>query len=127
MTRRERRTQWQASHRAVAHGIPAPSGRAASPAAPAFSAIRLQIGELVLRGFEKRHASRIAVAFERSLDERLRSGSLPQALRHRMASASLRLAPLNLRRTADPAAIGEQLAASVVAFERESRRRGGSR
>jgi len=87
----------------------------------------MQIGQLVLRGFEKRHASRIAAAFQRSLDERLRAGALPDALRHRRTSSSLCLAPLNLRRAADPVAVGEQLAASIVAFEREARRRGGLR
>jgi hypothetical protein len=127
MNRRERRTQWQASHRHAAPQSSMLPGRSASVSAPAVSAVRMQIGELVLRGFEKRHASRIAAAFERSLDERLRGGALPDALGHRMASSSLRLAPLTLRRTSDPVAIGEQLAASVFAFERESRRRGGPR
>lgn len=127
MNRRERRTQWQAAHRLAASQPSASPGRPPLVSAPAVSAVRMQIGELVLRGFEKRHASRIAAAFERSLDERLRSGALPDALRHRMTSSSLRLAPLTLRRLSDPVAIGEQLAASVFAFERESRRRGGSR
>jgi len=127
MNRRQHRAQWQASHRLAAPQISALPGRSPSHAAPAVSAIRVQIGELVLRGFEKRHASRIAAAFERSLDERLRDGVLPDALRHRMASSSLRLAPLRLGRSADPVAIGEQLAASVFNFERETRRRGGLR
>lgn len=127
MNRRERRAQWQASHRQTASQLSVSLSRSPLAAAPAVSAVRMQIGELVLRGFEKRHASRIAAAFERSLDERLRAGALPDALRHRMTSSSLRLAPLTLRRAADPVAIGEQLAASVFAFERESRRRGGPR
>jgi hypothetical protein len=127
MNRRERRAQWQASHRQTASRLSVSLSRSPLAAAPAISAVRMQIGELVLRGFEKRHASRIAAAFERSLDERLRAGALPDALRHRMTSSSLRLAPLTLRRASDPVAIGEQLAASVFAFERESRRRGGPR
>ena len=127
MNRRERRAQWQATHRHAAPQVSAFPARSPLSSAPAVSAIRMQIGELVLRGFEKRHASRIAAAFERSLDEHLRAGTLPDGLRHRMTSSSLRLAPLTLRRFADPVAIGEQLAASVFALERETRRRGGSR
>ena len=127
MNRRERRSLWQTSHRAATRGISVPLDRASSAPPLAYSAARMEIRELVLRGFEKRHASRIATAFERSLDERLRGGPLPAALRHRMASSSLRLAPLSLRHTSDPIAIGEQLAASVFAFETETRRRGGPR
>jgi hypothetical protein len=127
MNRRERRAQWQASHRHAASQASTLPGRPPSKSAPAVSAFRMQIGELVLRGFEKRHASRIAAAFERSLEEHLRAGVPPDALRHRMASSSLRLAPLALRRSADPVAVGEQLAASVFAFERDTRRRGGLR
>jgi hypothetical protein len=134
MNRRERRAQWQTSHRVAAESAARPASRSAVGSVrpvPGVSAprsvVRLEIGEFVLRGFEKRHSSRIAAAFERSLDERLRGGSLPASLRHSMRSASLRLAPLTLRRSSDPVAIGEQLAASVFAFERDTRRRGGSR
>jgi hypothetical protein len=127
MNRRERRARWQASHRQAGSQLSVSLSRSPLAAAPAVSAVRMQIGELVLRGFEKRHASRIAAAFEHSLDERLRAGALPDALRHRMTSASLRLAPFTLRRASDPVAIGEQLAGSVFALERESRRRGGPR
>jgi hypothetical protein len=130
MNRRERRAQWQAAHRAASLAPAADRARAPgiaprAHAASAHSAINLRIGELVLRGFEKRHASRIAAAFEHGLVERLRTGAVPDALRRRMASSLLRLAPVALRRSHDPVAIGEQLAASVFAFERESR--GGSR
>lgn len=122
MNRRERRTQWQAAHRLSSAAAPSSGARAAP-----YSAINLQIGELVLRGFEKRHTSRIATVFERSLHERLCSGELPAFLRQSTRSSSLRLAPPTLRRAHDPVAIGEQLAASVFSFERETRRRGGSR
>ena len=127
MNRRERRSLWQKSHRTAIRGICAPPGSPSSAPPLTYSAARMEIGEMVLRGFEKRHASRIATAFERSLDERLRNGPLPAAFGHRMASSSLRLTPLSLRHTSDPIAIGEQIAASVFAFERETRRRGGSR
>jgi hypothetical protein len=93
--------------------------------APAFSAIRLQIRDLVLRGFEKRDASRIAAAFERSLEDRLHDGAASAILRLPMQSPSLRLAPVFLRRSSSPAAIGEQLAGSLLAFESDARRRGG--
>jgi hypothetical protein len=128
MNRRERRTQWQASQRLSAGRsvAPAGSGQAREPAAP-YSAIRMQVGELVLRGFEKRHASRIAAAFERRLGELLRLGELPAHLRQSMRGSSLRLAPLTLRRAADPVSIGEDLARSVFALERNARRRGGVR
>jgi len=127
MNRRERRAQWQASHRAGAPHSSAFPGRASAFSAPLLSNVRMQIGELVLRGFEKRHASRIAASFEHSLEQRLRADGLPDKLSHRLASSSLRLAPLTLRRSSDPVTIGEQLAASVVAFETTSRRRGASR
>ena len=127
MNRRERRTQWQASHRAAAlHSSALPQRPPASPTSLP-SNVRMQIGALVLRGFEKRHASRIAASFERSLEQRLSADGLPQAMGHRLANSSLRLAPLTLRRSSDPVAIGEQLAASVVGFEITSRRRGASR
>lgn len=125
MNRRTRRAQWQASHR-LAVGSAAVSGRPLPAASAPGAAIRLQIGELVLRGFERRRASGIAAAFERSLDQRLRGGALPASLRNPVRSTTLRLKPLTLRRASDPAAIGEQLAASVLALERDTRR-GGSR
>jgi hypothetical protein len=81
----------------------------------------MQIGELVLRGFEKRHAPRIATAFERSLDGHLRSGVLPARLAQRMERPWLRLAPLRLTRPNDPIAIGEQLAGSVFALKPDGR------
>jgi hypothetical protein len=135
VNRRERRAQWQAARRAVSNSPAIPAVTLAPVAgiaprahgAPAFSAVNLQIGELVLRGFEKRHSSRIAAAFERSLMERLRSGTLPDAMRHRASSSSLRLVPFILRSPNDPVGIGEQLAASVFEFERNGRHRGGLR
>jgi hypothetical protein len=124
MNRRERRTQWQAAQRLSAGRSGVTDGR--GPAAP-YSAIRMQVGELVLRGFEKRLASRIAASFERRLRELLQGGELPAHLRQSMRSSSLRLAPLTLRRAADPVSIGEDLARSVFALDRNSRRRGGVR
>jgi len=119
MNRRQRRTQWQAAQRS--------SVDAALSCAPAFSAIRLRFGELVLRGFEKRAGSRIAAAFERSLSERLRSATLPAPFRQPMRSEQMRLAPMKVRHSTDAVAIGEDLARSVLALETGARRRGGLR
>ena len=127
MNRRERRAAWHASHSVASPAISAIRGRPPASHAPPFSSIRMRIGELVLRGFEKRHASRIADTFKGALDKHLRDGASPGILRSPMRSSSLRLAPIALRRSSTPAAIGEQLAASVLAFEREARRRGGLR
>ncbi|HXS13092.1 MAG TPA: hypothetical protein VN734_10345 [Acidobacteriaceae bacterium] len=121
MNRRERRVQWQASNR-ITSGA-AVSSIACTPAL-ACPVISMRIGELILRGFEKRHASRIAAAFERSLDNHLRTGVPPAPLAHGMQSPSLRLAPLTLTRPSDPVAIGEQLAGSVFAFKLDGRRGG---
>lgn len=119
MNRRQRRTQWQASHR--------PSAEPSLAAVPGFSAIHIQVGELVLRGFDRRLASRVAAAFERSLSERLRAATLPTPLSKPMRTGQMRLAPLKLRRSTDAAAIGDDLARSVLALETGTRRRGGSR
>ena len=134
MNRRERRAHWQASQRLASRSVLDRSGAEAAcratPPEPSTSAcpkIDLAIDKLVVRGFQKRHASRIAAAFERSLIERLRAGALPDALRLRGSSTSICLAPLTLRRPNDPAGIGEELAASVVAFKRNPRRPGGLR
>ncbi len=119
MNRRQRRTQWQAAQRF--------STEPYAVAAPDRSSIRMHVGELVLRGFDRRFASRIATAFEQSLSGRLRSAALPAPLRQSMRSPQMRLAPLKLRRSRDAAAIGEELARSVLALESGTRRRGGSR
>lgn len=121
MNRRERRAHWQTSHRLTQQ---APVSSIAHAPARTYPVIRMQIGELVLRGFEKRHASRIATAFERSLDDDLRSGVLPVSLAQRMQRSSLRLAPLTLARPNDPVAIGEQLAGLVFSLKSDGRRGG---
>lgn len=130
MNRRERRAQWQASQRRASSSESTPAAPSAVPATivpqarpvPAFAAVNLQIDMLVLRGFERHQSSRIAAAFERSLSARMRTGVLPESLRHHLFASTLRLAPLTLRRATDPVAIGEQLAASVYAFERGAQR-----
>lgn len=119
MNRRQRRTQWQTSRR---HSAEPPAA-----AAPGYSSIHMQVGELVLRGFDRRLASRVAAAFERSLSERLRAATLPAPLSKAMRTGQMRLAPLKLRRPTDAAAIGDDLARSVLALETTTRRRGGSR
>ena len=119
MNRRQRRTQWQASQRLSAEPSPA--------AAPGYSAIDMRVGELVLRGFDRHFASRVAVAFEQSLSERLRSAALPAPLRQSMRSPQMCLAPVKLRRSRDAAAIGEELARSVLALDTGRGRRGGPR
>lgn len=114
MNRRERRMQWQVSHGRGANASLAGIHHDQTAVHPD---IRMQIGDLVLRGFEKRHASRIATAFERGLDDRLRTGVLPAHLSHRLRTPSLRLMPFTLTRPNDPVAIGEQLAGTVLAFK----------
>jgi len=128
MNRRQRRAQWQASQRpAAGRSAATPGSGPTIKRSVSYSAIRLRVGELVLRGFEKRLASRIAASFERSLTERLHYGELPADLRQSIRSASLRLAPLRLRRAADPVSIGEELARAVFDLEPNSRLRGGAR
>lgn len=135
MNRRERRAHWRASQRAALNLAPPvarlplsdASARPRNTRSARHSAINLQIGELVLRGIERRHSSRITASFERRLAELLGTGALPDPLRRSASSPSIRLAPLRLLRLTDPVAIGEQLAASVFAFKRDVRRRGGSR
>lgn len=125
MNRRQRRTQWQASQRLAADSSLA--GAQGAAAAPGFSAIRMQVGELVLRGFDRRFASRVAAAFEESLSDRLRSATLPARLQRPMRTGHLRLAPLKPRRSSDAATMGDDLARAVLALETSTRRRGGWR
>lgn len=134
MNRRERRAHWQASQRLASRSVLGRSGAETAcpatppePSAPACPKIDLTIDKLVVRGFQKRHAYRIAAAFERSLIERLRAEDLPDALRLRGSSTSICLAPLTLHRPNDPADIGEELAASIVAFKCNTRYPGGLR
>jgi len=127
MNRRERRAQWQASHRQTASRLSVSLSRSPLAAAPA----RRRSSRLRSKAAAMREAWRFSKPRRTSSPICMRTaetaGALPDALRHRMTSSSLRLAPLTLRRASDPVAIGEQLAASVFAFERESRRRGGPR
>jgi hypothetical protein len=82
----------------------------------------MRVGEIVLRGFEKRYASRIASAFERHLTVLLRSGSLPSHWTRSSKTATLQTAPLRINRQSDITGIAENLAR--VVFELRSQERG---
>lgn len=125
MNRAQRRAAWRSKHRDADRKRDKAAGSAQRLSPPA--SMKMMVGELVLRGFEKRHSSRIAAAFERRMEELLRSGSVPDHWQKPLRSAWLRLASLRVHHPSDTTAIGERLAQAVFFLRREERRTGGAR
>lgn len=128
MNRGQRRAEWRIQNRRSIAEAPRSGGGAEvrSPSLGRFSggaaSVKMRVGEIVLRGFEKRYASRIASAFERHLTVLLRSGSLPSHWTRSSKTATLQTAPLRINRQSDITGIGENLAR--VVFELRSQERG---
>jgi hypothetical protein len=134
MNRAQRRAEWRAKHRetmAEAASSRAVVRRARSlpeaPHAGRSASVKMSVGEIVLRGFEKRHASRIVTAFERQLGELLRSAPLPSHWRQPSIASSVRTAPIRMQRPTDAIAIGENLACAVFELRSREGKTGGRR
>ena len=84
------------------------------------SAVRVKIGELALKGFAKGSERRIAASFECELHS-LVTRQLPAGWEKASSTEALR-ARMLLRSGGDAVAIGEQLAATVLAASQEKRR-----
>jgi hypothetical protein len=104
--RAQRRAAWQSQLRAT------PAAR--------LPTVRLHIGELAVKGFEKGSERRIAAAFEREMHSLL-SGPLPPAWQI-ASSTEAATARIRVRSRRDPVVIGQQLAAAVLSAHREDRR-----
>lgn len=105
---------------------PAPTARAQRRAAwqaqlrrPA-GAVQVRIGELALKGFEKGSERRIAASFERELHS-LVTRKMPAGW-DKASSIETLSARMRVRSGRDPVAIGEQLAAVVLAASERKRR-----
>jgi hypothetical protein len=79
--------------------------------------VQLRVNELVLRGFPKSSAHRIAAEFERELTSLLQARTLPPAWRESVAIDGVRTAPLRLRSLTDARGAGEQLARAIFALQ----------
>lgn len=76
-------------------------------------AIELQIEELVLDGFDSRHAARIAAALEEELARLLGEGGLPQSWNAPYAVPRLETGPLQISPRHSPEMIGRQAAQAI--------------
>lgn len=88
----------------------------AAPAAPAPSAFRIDIGELVLDGFDARlHPERVTAAFERELARLVHERGVPLAADGSPVCLDGLAGLPPLPRTTSPARLGEALARAVHA------------
>jgi hypothetical protein len=110
MNRGRQRAQWRTRLQQQSLAL---SGRG-RPQAPNPRTVQIRIHELVLRGFPKSSAGRIAAEFERELTALLQAQPLPAAWRAATSLEQARAAPLRLRSLTDARGVGEQLARAIL-------------
>ena len=118
MNRGWQRAQWRSRLQQQSLAL---SGRV-RPSSANPRTIQLRIQELVLRGFPKSSARRIAAEFERELTSLLLAGPLPAAWRAASTLETARAAPLHLRSLTDARGVGEQLARAIVDLRADAER-----
>jgi hypothetical protein len=120
MNRGRQRAQWRT--RLLQQRVALGERRPAPLRALNSSSVHLRINELVLQGFPKSSARRIASDFEHELTALLEARSLPAAWRTGILIDGARAAPLRLRSLSDARGLGEQLARAIFAMQTGGRK-----
>jgi hypothetical protein len=131
MNRAQRRAEWRARRAGSArgnphlsvdsHGVRAIPPLSSRDGARTPSAVNLHVGELLLHGFERGHARRIADALQRSLTAMLSSRGIPDSWSRSSRIGRADGGTLQLTREASPRAIGEGIARHVLEHRTERR------
>jgi hypothetical protein len=124
MNRAQRRAAWRSGHREATLKAAAP--QPARPAGESRGPVSVYIDALVVRGFDRRASSQIAMSFERQLGELLRAGTLPARWRSSFDAESFRTTPLRMT-SRGPHALGESLARALLASRPNLRQPGSKR
>jgi hypothetical protein len=126
MNRGQRRAAWLSSHRLALQSATAVSAAVPSDVqgnqTPAFS---LHVGELLLRGFDKRTASRISTRFEQQLHHLLTAKEIPGHWSRTTSLETVHAKPIHVARHSDAMVLGTKLAQAILAHPASSHLRGG--
>jgi len=124
VNRAQKRSQWRESFRGQARAsertrpgqsVPTADARAplTNPPSQSHSTIHLRVEELVLRGFDKRDAPRIATAIEAELTQLIAARGVPSNWQRNLSAGQIHADPARIPSRSNPRWTGEQIARAI--------------